>query len=159
MEKSQWYLIYTKSNSEKKVGAFLNKKGILTYCPLMSSVRQWSDRKVTIEIPIFTSYVFVNIDLSQYREVRMTPGVLNFVYWQGKPAIVKDKEMDSIKRFIKEYNHLSFTVTQLKHGNRVTIPSGIFKDQPAIVQTVKKNKVILELVNLQLRLEVKLERD
>jgi transcription antitermination factor NusG len=155
--KMEWYVVYTKSKSEKKVDALLNKKGMETYCPLMVSVRQWSDRKVTLEIPVFTSYVFVKIPLSQYNEVRITPGVVNFIYWQGKPALIRESEINAIRQFIAEYGHLSLKINELTRGKNITIPSGIFKDQHAVVKTIKKNKAILELINLQLQLEVRLD--
>ena len=157
MKKNDWYVIYTKSKSEKKVNALLAQKGIETWCPTMISIRQWSDRKVKVEVPIFTSYVFVKINLTTINEVRITPGVVNFIYWQNKPAVIRETEIQAIKQFIAQYQHLSFSMSQmnqLSKGMKINIDSGIFKDQPAVVHSIRKNKAILELTNLQLKLEV-----
>ena len=57
-----WYVLYTNPKAEKKVAEQLNKIGIETYCPLVTKIQQWSDRKKKIEVPLFSSYVFVNIE-------------------------------------------------------------------------------------------------
>src|SRR5687767_5047441 len=102
MEK-KWYAVYTKPRREKKVDKLLNEKGMESYCPLQKIQRQWSDRKKIVEEPLFKSYVFVRISDEQQTELRMVNGVVNFVYWMGKPAIIKDKEIEIIKKFLNEY--------------------------------------------------------
>ena len=56
-----WFDIYTKSKNEKKVVEGLEKIGIEVYCPMITKVKQWSDRKKKVETPLINSYVFVNI--------------------------------------------------------------------------------------------------
>ena len=57
-----WYVLYTKSNCEKKVAELLNKRGVETYCPINKVYRQWSDRRKQLSVPLFTSYVFVKTE-------------------------------------------------------------------------------------------------
>ena len=102
----KWYAIYTKPRWEKKVHQLLISKGIESYCPLNKVRRKWSDRIKLVEEPLFKSYVFVPTDEKGKTLVRMTKGVINFVYWDGKPAIVKDKEIVAIKRFLDEYENV-----------------------------------------------------
>ena len=83
---AKWYAIYTRPRWEKKVNHLLQGKGIESYCPLNKVRRKWSDRIKTIEEPLFKSYVFVKIDEEARTNVRMTDGVINFVYWNGKPS-------------------------------------------------------------------------
>jgi len=96
----KWYAIYTRPRWEKKVNGLLVQKGIEVYCPLNKVRRRWSDRIKTIEEPLFKSYVFVRISDEERTGVRMTNGVVNFVYWNGKPALIKEKEIQTIKLFL-----------------------------------------------------------
>ncbi|MFZ9332451.1 MAG: UpxY family transcription antiterminator [Chitinophagaceae bacterium] len=89
----KWYVLYTKPRWEKKVDKALQQKGIESYCPLNRVKRKWSDRIKTIEEPLFKSYVFVKVEEKEKTEVRYVDGVLNYVYWNGKPAVVKEEEI------------------------------------------------------------------
>ena len=86
----KWHAVYTKPRWEKKVNALLLSKGIETYCPLNKVRKKWSDRIKLVEEPLFKSYVFVHINELDYSRVRMVNGVLNYVYWNGKPAVIRD---------------------------------------------------------------------
>jgi transcription antitermination factor NusG len=110
---SRWYAIYTRPRWEKKVNTLLAEKGIESYCPLNKVRRKWSDRIKTIEEPLFKSYVFVRIRDDERSNVRMTSGVVNFVYWDGKPALIRDKEIQNIRRFLDEYEKGAF-LTNMK---------------------------------------------
>ena len=61
-----WYAVYTKPRSEKKLADRLNEHGIEAYLPLRKTLKQWSDRKKMVEEPLITSYVFVNITNENY---------------------------------------------------------------------------------------------
>ena len=75
----------------------LREEGIEAYCPVNKQEKQWSDRRKVTEEPLFRSYVFVNIDLaSQSSAVRRTLGVVNFLYWLNKPAVIQDDEIIAI---------------------------------------------------------------
>lgn len=149
-----WYAIYTKPRWEKKVHELLLKKGIESYCPLNRVIKQWSDRKKKVEIPLFTSYIFTNITEAQQTEIRMTAGVVNFVYWLGKPAIISNKEMEALKDFVDSNENILVEKVEYKEGDDVSIESGLFKGQQATVTKVNKNKVELILKELQVKLVV-----
>src|SRR5688572_20945239 len=102
----KWFAVYTKPRWEKKVVKLLVEKGIENYCPLNKVRRQWSDRIKLVEEPLFKSYVFVRVCEEDRTTVRMTDGVINFVYWNGKPAIIKDKEIQAIKLFLDEHENV-----------------------------------------------------
>ena len=91
---------------EKKVNQLLTEKGLESYCPLNKVRRKWSDRVKVVEEPLFKSYVFVKVSDEDRTAVRMTTGAINFVYWQGKPAVIKEKEILAIKRFLDEYENV-----------------------------------------------------
>ena len=77
----KWFAIYTRPRWEKKVNLLLQEQGVESYCPLNKVRRKWSDRVKTIEEPLFKSYVFVKVSDEEKTTVRMTAGVMNFVYW------------------------------------------------------------------------------
>jgi transcription antitermination factor NusG len=133
----RWYAIYTRPRWEKKVNSLLTQKGVESYCPLNKVRRKWSDRIKTIEEPLFKSYVFVKITEEERANVRMTNGVVNFVYWNGKPAIIKEKEIDTIKRFLDEHEYVQAVKTNLKPDDRVLVTAGPMMDKEGKVLEVK----------------------
>ena len=102
-QKKQWYAVYTRPRWEKKVANLLTRKEIENYCPLNKIVRQWADRKKTVYEPLFTSYVFVYTSENEMLPIRQTDGVLNFVYWLGKPAVIREEEIETIKDLLDNY--------------------------------------------------------
>ena len=132
----KWYALYTRPRWEKKVHKLLVQKGIDSYCPLNKIRRKWSDRMKTVEEPLFKSYVFVKIEDAGRTEVRMTDGVINFVYWDGKPAIIKDKEIQTIRQFLDEHEHVQVEAMNLKQHQRVRVIAGPMMDQEAKILEV-----------------------
>lgn len=149
MEK-KWYALYTKPRWEKKVDSLLIKKEIETWCPLQKIQRQWSDRKKIIEEPLFKSYVFVHIDISERTPVLMTDGVLNFVYHVGKPAVIRDEEIEIIKKYLSD-TEASISIQSLQGldpDTRIKVNHGIFMDNTGTVVKGGNNKVYVKLESL-----------
>ena len=140
-QSKKWYAVYTKPRWEKKIHLVLTEKNIESYCPLNKVRRKWSDRIKTIEEPLFKSYVFVRISQDEQAKVRMTNGVMNFVYWQGKPAVIKDKEIEVIRKFLNEYSDVIAEPLELRPDDKVSIRQGIFMDKEATIIKVHGNKV------------------
>jgi len=129
MANPKWLAVYTKPRWEKKVNKLLQEKGVESYCPLNKIRRKWSDRIKTVEEPLFKSYVFVKVNELDRTSVRMTSGVINFVYWDGKPAVIKEKEINAIRRFLDEYENVEVQPMDLKVNQRVVITGGPLMDQ------------------------------
>ncbi|GAA4321255.1 hypothetical protein GCM10023184_06910 [Flaviaesturariibacter amylovorans] len=124
----------------------LLQKGVESYCPLNKVHRKWSDRIKLIEEPLFKSYVFVRIEEDRRTEVRMTEGVINFVYGDGKPAVIKDKEIQAIQRFLSEYEDVEVVKVNWKPNERVMITGGaLINTEGRVVQVGSKTvKVMIE---------------
>lgn len=148
MNSRKWLAVYTRPRWEKKVNKLLTDKGVENYCPLNKVKRKWSDRIKTVEEPLFKSYVFVKVNEKDKTDVRMTPGVINFVYWQGKPAVIKEKEIQTIKKFLSEYDHVEARPIELKPDQRVRISEGLFMDHEGKVVEIKQKKVIVAIDSL-----------
>lgn len=150
-----WYVIYTKPKWEKKVADKIQQLGIECYCPLITQVKQWSDRKKKIEVPLFNSYVFVQIADSERSSVFQVAGVIRYLFWLGKPAIVKDEEINIIKTNLESPNISDVSVSTLQVGDKIKLESGAFSNQSAIVQEVSNNYYILVLETLGCVLKIK----
>ncbi len=144
----KWYAVYTKPRCEKKVADLLTKKGIENYCPLNRVEKQWSDRKKIILEPLFTLYVFVRIDPTEQLSVRQTFGILNFVYWLSKPAIIKNEEIEIIKRFLNDHTRVTVEKVSVNVNDMVRIVTGPFMEQEGQVMSVKSKTVKIMLPTL-----------
>ncbi len=133
----KWLAVYTRPRWEKKVNQLLTEKGLESYCPLNKIRRKWSDRVKVVEEPLFKSYVFVKVIDEDRSAVRMTNGAINFVYWDGKPAVIKEKEIIAIKRFLDEYENVEARPVELKVNQRVRITNGTLMDKEGKVLDVR----------------------
>ncbi len=144
----KWLAIYTRPRWEKKVNQLLIEKGVESYCPLNKVRRKWSDRVKVVEEPLFKSYVFVKVSDDDRTAVRMTPGAINFVYWLGKPAVIKEKEIAAIKRFLGEYENVEARPVVLKLNQRVRVTNGTLMDQEGKVLDIRHKTVKIAIDSL-----------
>jgi transcription antitermination factor NusG len=148
----KWFAVYTRPRWEKKVHRLLEEKGIESYCPLNKVHRKWSDRIKLVDEPLFKSYVFVKVNEEEKTSVRMTQGVVNFIYWLGKPAIIKEKEIETIKKFLNDHHDVEVRAIDIKAGKKVMVQSGILMGKEGTVKKVlhKKVEVIIESIGFVL---------
>jgi transcription antitermination factor NusG len=144
----KWYAVYTKPRWEKKVNSLLTEKGFVSYCPLNKIRRKWSDRIKLVEEPLFKSYVFVNVEEANRNDIRMTNGVMNFVYWLGKPAVIKEKEIIAIKNFLGEYENVQIVPISLSPNQRVKVITGPLTDQEGKVIDIRGKTVKVAIDSL-----------
>ncbi|SHG27502.1 Transcription antitermination factor NusG [Flavobacterium segetis] len=150
-----WYVVYTKPKWEKKVAEQLLKSGIECYCPIITQVRQWTDRKKKVQVPLFNSYVFVQLQEAQRNLVFQSSGVVRYLFWLGKPAIVKDEEISVIKKWLEGADGNDVLVESIKIGDTIQLESGPFSKQKAIVQEINKTHYVLVLESLGCVLKMK----
>ena len=151
-----WYVLYVKPKNEKKVAERLSSHQLDVYCPMIKEVKQWSDRKKTIEAPLFKSYVFVNITECERQKVFEVPGVVRYLFWLGKAAIVRDIEMETLKKWLSDDTVENYTLTKLESGDRVAIKRGALKDKQAEIIEIGKTRVKLILEGMGVVLNMKL---
>jgi len=146
-----WFVLYTKPKNEVKVAERLAAAGITVYCPMVTTVKQWSDRKKKVTVPLFTSYVFVHVAEAQRPAVFDVPGVVRYLFWLGKPAVVRAEEIAVIKEMLSDtYKEVRFAA--LKPGTTIIVEDGLFKGQTATFKEQKGNKTILILNGLGTKL-------
>jgi transcriptional antiterminator RfaH len=149
-----WYVVYTKPKWEKKVAERLNEIGIVAYCPLIAKVSQWSDRKKTVYVPLFNSYIFVQVNEKERNCIFEIPGAIRYLFWLGKPAIVKEEEINAIQEWLSTPDTFEIAVDAWQKGDKIVLESGPFEKQSAIVQEVKANHYVLVLESLGCILKV-----
>ena len=152
----KWYVVYTRPRWEKKVSDLLSRKKIEHYCPLNRVHKQWSDRKKLVAEPLFTAYVFVCIDETEQLPVRLTDGVINFVYWLGRPAEVRHDEIQAIKDFLSSYRDVTLEKTSVNLNDTVRVIGGPLVMQKGQVVSVKNKtvKVILPSLGYMMQAEI-----
>ena len=155
MDKNElrWYAVYTKPRWEKKVASLLEEKCIENYCPLNKVVKQWSDRKKVVLEPIFKSYVFVRVPDAQKWDLKAVSGIINFVYWLGKPAIVRDEDIETIRKFLNEFADVQVEeVSHLEVNSKVRIKQGVLMNYHGILIEVSgsRAKVRIESMGIQM---------
>lgn len=136
------------------------RRGLESYCPLNKVRKKWSDRFKIIEEPLFKSYVFVKVSEDEKSGVRYIDGVVNFVYWLGRPARVQEDEIERIKRFLNDFTEVQ--VEQLsvpKPGDKVVITSGLLMEQEGIVISTDKKRIEIRIDSLGCKLVAQVDKN
>ena len=154
-ERMSWFVLYIKSRNEIKVTEQLQQLGIEAYCPLVTQVRQWSDRKKKVTVPLIPSYVFVQLEEKERELVFQVSGVVRYLFWLGKPAIVRDAEIEILQQWLQS-DLEDAQVSSVQPGDKMTITKGPFKGKEGIVQEASKNR--LQLIVLALNLKITLTK-
>lgn len=124
----KWHVFYTKSRQEKKSREFLMKRGLEVFLPLQKVMRQWSDRKKKIEIPLFNSYIFVSVSEDKIADVLQAPGIAWNIRYNDKPAVLRQEELMIIERFLSSGFFLEINSTpSLEAGDVVQVIDGALK--------------------------------
>ncbi len=142
-----WFVLYTKPQQELRVVNALSKIGICSYCPTVKIIKQYSDRKKKIERPLIPSYIMVYIEESRRESVFSIPGIVRYLFWLGKPAIVHQNEIDIMKKHL-EGVYSSISISKLIIGQFFKISEGPLAGNTGKIVEMKKNKVKLELESL-----------
>ncbi|WP_373059538.1 UpxY family transcription antiterminator [Zunongwangia sp. H14] len=141
----KWYVLYTKPKWEMKVDKALRQLKIETYCPTHTELRQWSDRKKKITSPLFKSYIFVRLSDKDRPRVFDAPGVVRYLFWLGKPAVVRDEEIETLRNWLENDEVDEVKVEKYSVGDTVKISQGALKDQQANIQEIGKKRMRLFL--------------
>jgi transcription antitermination factor NusG len=154
-----WYAIRTRSRHEKIVAKQLDGLQIETFLPLCSEIHRWSDRKKSVDLPLFPGYAFVRVVYTPDERVRVlrAHGVAGFVGTQGRGIPIPDRQIDDIKTLLSHNvpmkSHPAFPV-----GRRVRIRGGALDGVEGILQAQKNERILVILIDaIQRAISVDLE--
>lgn len=157
-KKLQWYAVYTRPRNEKKLSLRLDEMGIVNYCPLQKVQKNWSDRKKVILEPLFKGYLFIQMPEKDKWELRKIDGIVNFVYWLGKPAIIKEVEIENIKKFLNEFTQVEVHNLNFKKQDTVNIKQGALMDFKGTIMEIAGNKALVRIERMGLVLSALIEK-
>lgn len=143
-----WFVLYTKPRAEKKLAQQLMDDGIETYCPTKTEIKQWSDRKKKVETPVLPSMVLVHIEKNKRNMVFNRTHAVRYLFWQGKPAIVTQEEVDSLKSVTQDSTFKNHGLDRLHPGQKLDMTKLGFEKIEGTVTYVSANQCWVILENL-----------
>jgi len=154
-----WHVVYTKPRHEKKVFEELIYHKYNCYLPLIKQTSIWSDRQKIIDKPLFSSYVFVFLNnMVEYYQTLQINGAVSFIRFCNKPAIVKESEIEIIKKMIDSCSQIELAKQEIKIGEKRLIQSGPLAGFECEVVSVNgKNKILVRINSLKQNITAELK--
>jgi transcription antitermination factor NusG len=146
MDQKKWYAVYTRSRAEKKTFESLVNAGFETYLPLYKTLRQWSDRKKMVTLPLIPSYVFVKIIEKEYRKVLEVEGVVAFIKFERQLAAIPDRQIETMQKLVDSGSEIKAITEKVQKGDLVRIASGPLRGtEGEIIEMQGKQKFVLRI--------------
>ncbi len=156
----KWFVVKTNPRAEKKVFERIASLGMVCYLPLLTTIRQWSDRKKKIDLPLINSTLFVYCKESDLSKIYGVQGFHSFLYYLKKPAVVRDYEINNLRILLKEQVEIQTTSSEkLVKGDKVEVIRGPFQGLIATsIEIDRIHKVIVEIEGLDQKFIVHVPR-
>lgn len=158
-EAESWYALHTRPRHEKLVAQRLGERNVETFLPLITEVHRWSDRKKSVQLPLFGGYVFARFlpNRNERLQVLRVGGVLGLVGSSGEGAPIPDEQIDAVRTLVDgaiPWSPYPF----LKIGQRVRIHGGALEGLEGILVSRNGNHTLVISVDaLQRSLAVRVE--
>lgn len=153
---SKWYVLFVRTNQEKRVAQGLGERGLEHLLPCYSSLRQWKDRKVRLEMPLFPGYVFVRLPLIERLRALTVPQVIGMIGKKESPAAVSPEEMEWIRSGVADGKAEPHEYPRA--GQRVMIVEGVMRGmQGVLVRTRNTARVVVSLDSIARAFVVEVE--
>lgn len=151
-----WYVLITKPKHELKVAARLQDLGLEICCPTRVEIRQWSDRKKKVTVPLLPSMLLINIDQKDRANVFAVPGAVRYLFWLGEPAVVPEKEVE-VLREIANKKHEVLATEKIKIGQEVDLKEFGLSTEKGTVKYISGNQcwVVLPKLGYVIKLKIK----
>ena len=153
-----WYAACTCPRHERVVAHQLDQRAIECFLPSYAAVRRWKDRKKEIHVALFPGYVFVRIDLKDRLRVLQLPGVVRFVSFNGRPAVLPENDIEALR------NTLAHRVPAESHpylraGHRVQVVSGpLAGTEGILVRKKDKLRVVISIEAIRRAVAVEIDQ-
>lgn len=158
MDKNNWWVVKTKSRAEKKVAQLLNESGYEACCPTYTTIRQWSDRKKKVELPLISCTVFVRETKDSPHDLYQFSQITSVMKEHGKLAIVRDVELQNLLILCGQWEEDLIThenYSNYQPGDMVQVVSGKFQGMEGeMMQSHGKHKLYISIKSLQMAFSV-----
>ena len=136
----KWYVLQTKPRNEGIVSKQIEIKDIECFLPLIEKIKIWADRKKKVFVPLFSGYVFVYAtEAERIKAISNTIGAIKYIYFEKRPAVVSEKEIEVIKKALAEPEKIRIEDKKLKKGDEIIITHGIFKGMKGYINEFRGN--------------------
>ncbi len=144
-KKVKWYALYTNPRAEKKVEQELLKRSYQVFLPQRITIKQWSDRKKKVTVPLFPSYIFICIDDIErnYFDILNTPGVVKFIRMGKDIVSIRAKQIQEIRLFLSNFENYEVLSEHFEPKMPVEVVAGPLKGTKGIVSEHKGNKLFI----------------
>jgi transcription antitermination factor NusG len=154
---AKWYAVYTYPQAEKKVYNRVNEMGFESYLPVHTVVRQWSDRKKKMEVPLFPNYVFVRTHLPNTIELLSIRELVKFISFDGAPVVIPEKEIEAIRQVLSGKAPVENETYDHRVGETVVIRDGQFAGtQGLVVRKNGKHRLVIRIHALHQAISVEI---
>lgn len=145
-----WFAIYVKARHEKVVLRLLEQRQVECYLPLKNERKQWKDRKKEVSTPLISGYLFVRIDIRNYYNILVVPGVLRFVTFENQPCRIPDYQIEDLKIFLQQQQHLvEVSNENVRKGQLVRICEGPLANAIGQVNKIRgKKRIVVQIAAL-----------
>ena len=154
----KWHAVYTRPNFEKKVAFQLSKKKIIHYCPVNTVQRELNEKYQSVSEPLFSSVVFVYVNAIEQIQVSQTSGVINFMYWLNRPAVIPEQEIDEIRKILSGFSEIQLRRTKVNLHEEVLVSSDTLQVRSGNVIEVSPDRVQVTLPSLGYVMEAAVKR-
>lgn len=145
-----WHALYIKSRAEKKAFDDLQFKEIEAFLPMQRKLRQWSDRKKWVDMPLIPGYLFVKVSRREYDLALQSNYIVTYVRFEGKAAVIPEQQIEYLKLLLRQ-NNLDIEITQekLEPGQIIEVIAGpLIGVRGKLVKRNGKNKIAIELEDI-----------
>jgi len=157
---SRWFAVWTRSRHEKVAAAMLQLSGVQHFLPLKSEVRQWSDRRQTVSVPLFSGYLFVRMNPTKDSLLRVlkAPGIAGLVGNSAGPLPIPDRQIEDIRTVLAQRVECT-AIPILEEGDLVRVVRGPLAGvQGRLVQNSSTARLVISIEMINTSLAVNLSR-
>lgn len=160
MTAKNWYALYTKSRHEKSISAELAKHNIESFLPVRRIKKRWSDRTVTVDEPLFRSYLFVKTDRSEAQKVLRSKGAVKFVSTRNEFISVDEQVIASLRSLISHEIAID-PFPYLDAGDKVSVRRGIFKGIEGFVvrKDSQRCRLVISITAIMASIAIEVDAD
>jgi len=174
---SYWFAFYVKSRHEKKALSRLSEQfdsgshsrdhpdienghegSAELFCPMKEERVKWSDRWKTVTKPYIPGYLFARVTEQQRRAILEDPSVFRTVMWKGRPAKIRDEEIDIVKRVIGDPGVDDLRLEALQPGDSVEVTGGELMNMNGVVVMVKGKRATILLESMHCNMTFTVDR-